>query len=525
MKNISLKKIGNKISINIFIVLLLTINILSPHIYGKTEPTENLQDLNELQYIKSIINESLLDLQFIYNITENLSKIIFTEYNESAGEIAKGREFGTKGEHKAAEILYENMTKLGLYTTKEKIENIPNVPGCSKLTHKIEILDYKLIITNETSNYSETVDCSPSFTICGPRGKPFKNDYNFSYTGLKVRREHPSLLENKEDYVLIYNASYPAKVNGSDDITCGGLKFYIGSLKKILNSLKDYLLRPHFKGYLCYDFNNDTHDMVYPTLTLAGGFTHLFFINGSIGRMINSSVEDFTVNFYINQSYNDSVISYNVIGQLNGTDPSKTVIVDCLYDSWWTQGTADAAIGMGIVMGIAKYFTDHNIKPKYNLKFIGFCGEEYDMLGAYYYEATHRDENIIYVIDLNQVGFKQEKPRLKLEIVTNTKPFLDEIRKVVERTDYVNRTGNTTDLKLAYQRIGHISDDRVFAIKRPFSCKTVCFLKGEEWLLHHRDGLNHNEGDTIQYFDWNDVSATGEMVWNVTEYLAVNNIN
>lgn len=466
------EKMGNKISINIIILLLLAINVLSPQIYGKTESTGNLQDLNELQYIKSIINESLLDLEYIYSITENLSYIIFTEYNESAGEIAKGREFGTKGEWRAAEILYENMTKLGLNTTMEKIENIPNVPGCSKLTYKTEVLDYKLIITNKTSNYSETVDCSPSASKFGPRSKPFKKDHNFSYTGLKVRREHPSLLEDKEDYVLISGISYPKEINGTENITCDGLKFYINGLKDSLSQfLKDYLLHPHFKGYLSYDITNDTHDQ--------GGSkcAPQFSINGSIGRMINSSVEDYIVDFYLNQQLNKSVTSYNVIGQLNGTHSSKTVIIDCLYDGWWNQATADSAIGMGIVMGIAKYFADHSsIKPYYNVKFIAFGGEEYGMRGARYYEATHRDEKIIYVVDLNQLGFTQEeKFRLKLEIVTNKKKFTDEVWKIVERTDYINRTGNTADIKPFTQLIGHISDDRVFATKRPFSCKTVCF--------------------------------------------------
>ena len=33
----------------------------------------------------------------IYNITKALSNIIFTEYDEENGEMAKGRAFGTKG--------------------------------------------------------------------------------------------------------------------------------------------------------------------------------------------------------------------------------------------------------------------------------------------------------------------------------------------------------------------------------------------------------------------------------------------
>ena len=178
-------------------------------------------------------------------------------------------------------------------------------------------------------------------------------------------------------------------------------------------------------------------------------------------------------------------------------------------------------MGMGIVMCIAKYFKDNNITSKYNIKFIGFGGEEYGLRGAWYHEAAHRNENIAYVIDLNQVGFKQDKPRLKLEIVANTKEFQDEIQPVVERTDYVNRTGNLTDLRFFNNRAGFISDDRPFALRRSHRCKTVCLIKGSRWILHHRDGEGHTEGDVIKYFDWADVSATGEIALNITKYVSL----
>ena len=218
---------------------------------------------------------------------------------------------------------------------------------------------------------------------------------------------------------------------------------------------------------------------------------------------------------------NHSIISYNVIGLLKGTDPTKTVIVDGLYDCWWNQGTADGAMGMACVLGIAKYFVDHNITPKYNLKFIGFAGEEYGMRGANYYEAAHRKENIINVVDFNQIGMTQVEPRLRLEVVTNTPQFRDEIWEVVKRTDYVGRTGNVTDIIPNYLRIGHVSDDRPFAISRPFRVKTVCLLKGGRWVLHHRDGVGHTEGDVLKYFNWTDVSVTGEIGLNITKYLVL----
>ena len=469
----------------------------------------------------------MLDLQYIYNITENLSYIVFTEYNESAGELAKGRYFGTKGEHKAAEILFENMTKLGLYTIKEQIQNIEKIgrPGLSKLTHKIEILDYGLKINNET-----VIDFHIAPSTKGPRGNPNQLDYNFSYNGLKVILKPKfllpwkitHLLSVKEDFVFIEleRAFYP-------DLQFPIIKFlsrFISPLSRPLlfgpgyikykpEITRLYYFSPHCKGIIRYDANASTYNQ-----GNNGEKVPIIYINGTIGKKILDDIEHASVDFYLNQTYNDSVISYNVIGQLNGTDPTKTVIVDCLYDSWWTQGTADAAIGMAMALGVAKYFADNNIKPKYNIKFIGFGGEEIGVRGAFYYEAAHKDENIIYVIDLNQIGFWQNGPRLTLNVICNKLSFLREIWKIIEKINYKEITKDTADIKPVWLPLGAPSDDQAFAIFRP-GVKTVCFLKDTGWLFHHRDGLGHTEGDAIKYFDWDDVNATGQIVLNVTKYL------
>ena len=94
------KKLFKKFITSSLIFFLITIAIF---------PNVNSQYINTYytdDEISKIINESILDLQYIYNLTEALSNIIFTEYDEENGEQAKGRVFGSKGEHKAAEILY-----------------------------------------------------------------------------------------------------------------------------------------------------------------------------------------------------------------------------------------------------------------------------------------------------------------------------------------------------------------------------------------------------------------------------------
>ena len=53
-----------------------------------------------------------LDLEFIHSITENLSNVIYDAYDD--GELSKGRAFGSKGEHYAANYIYNTMDEIGL---------------------------------------------------------------------------------------------------------------------------------------------------------------------------------------------------------------------------------------------------------------------------------------------------------------------------------------------------------------------------------------------------------------------------
>jgi hypothetical protein len=222
----------------------------------------------------------------------------------------------------------------------------------------------------------------------------------------------------------------------------------------------------------------------------------------------------------LEQKLNTSVISYNVIGQLNATNPENdTVIIDCLYDSWWCQGTADSAIGMAMVLAIAKWFNESNITPKYNIKFIGFSGEEHGFVaGSKYYENLHKNENIRYVIDLNQLGFWQNNSKLILNIIANKFDFLGEVWKIVKQSDYGNRVDSSKKARPIFMKDGGPSNTKPFAENRD-DCKTVCFLKDSGWRYHHRDGLNHTEGDVLKYFDPEDVNVTGEIILNVVKYL------
>jgi len=466
-------------------------------------------------------------------------------------------------------------------------------PAQGKLTTKPDILDYQLTIKNLTSNNTITPDCyisvrwndsnhfSPSDT--------YNLTHNFSYTGLVIREEELNIsIINLSNYIFneiltnftgsgyfdllnyiillfenYYNftfanidsentstwPSYMRPINISQDFvfireaqyfnpkylteTEKFLKFHIGIrtvAKIIMNNyglVNHKCYEPYLKGTILFDYSNESHNW-----RAHDSYLNDIYINGTDGKPIFEDMYNHTVDFYINQRWNTSVESYNVIGQINGTNQNKTIILSSLYDSSWSQGTADSAIGIGIILAIAKHMkkleTEYNIKPKYNVKFIAFGGEEYDMRGAWSYEKKHQDEKIQTVIDLNQLGFTQEKPKCTLHILTNKiyhKMYtLQEISSI---TDYKTRTGDTTDFHIGYYPFGSVSNDLVFALKRgiipPFNknTNTVMFLKDFGWILHHRDGVNHTEGDSMKYYNWTDTNVTAELVWNVTKFYAI----
>jgi len=55
-------------------------------------------------------NDFILSTDMICRVTENLSNVIYTAYDDS--ELRKGRAFGSKGEHYAADYLYDVIVSL-----------------------------------------------------------------------------------------------------------------------------------------------------------------------------------------------------------------------------------------------------------------------------------------------------------------------------------------------------------------------------------------------------------------------------
>lgn len=573
------------------------------------------------------------DYQLIHNVTQYLSWRINQSYDTS--ELAKGRFFGSKGEHDAANHLAMEMYELHLYDPPDIYLNSGKsyrqliVDGYNtnleinyrnltihhgnETTYlkdfytttqwgKISLLPHKLTpdkteyLSNNDANYtnlqigflpilnlSRIIDdfFNATFTedffdkfidnvtlldedqLDANITTLFEHYYNFSFEDIldhpgnatKLPWYNETLFNGiTSDYIAFGenpgfnpNKSWAPGVNffqkcaqrfinhlkkiagfdippSTNEMEPWWQWFVFNKIKLITKILYAFPNLPHHcRGIILYDYDNHSFD------SSAGKFALPFiYINGTLGKQINQSKQDYRIDFKLNQSWNDNVESYNVVGQINGTDPTHTTLIECLYDSLWDQGSADSAIGCGMVLAFAKYMKqleNLSIIPKQNVRFILFGGEEEGLKGASYYENNSK-ENITTVIDLNQLGFDQRDPSrpLIMNAATNRlwfKQILDDITGI---TDYEGRKNDGTLFRTSWTPIGSWSDERAFAEKlslRPL-LTTAMFLKDFNWTRHHHDGENHTKGDTMDYYDENDIKLDMEMIWNVTRFFLYN---
>jgi hypothetical protein len=340
-----------------------------------------------------------------------------------------------------------------------------------------------------------------------------------------------------EDYFFNPNPSVPDWYNRIPKVLKVNIEKHVMSFLRLVHKKYD----EKFKGIIYYDFHDDTFDMNY----LFNTPVPVIFINGSLGEKITADISNTTVDFYLDQTWEDQVYSKNIIGEIPGKDNSKTVIVSCLYDSWWCQGTGDAAIGMGMVLALAKYmkklYDDYNIQPKYTVKFIAFCGEEYLVRGGKYYNKIHRTEDIAAMIDLNQLGFKQPPGYLNSDLVlqlwSNKDRTRQKLSKITSAVNWAERTNNKysgPSYHLGNFTGGPTGNKDPFVMSRIVpgfirhrrDMESVYLLKDFEWRMHHRSGSDgtkhHTKGDTTQWKDNDDIDVTAEMAWNITKYYTIN---
>jgi hypothetical protein len=260
-------------------------------------------------------------------------------------------------------------------------------------------------------------------------------------------------------------------------------------------------------------------------------------VNRTIGEFLrdHSPCQDNTISGYITEIYRHenhesippqpAAETYDVAAYLNITKSpqDKTIVISNRYDSMWGECPGDSGCGTGIVMGIAKYFKDYNITPKYNLTFLFTTGEEEGYRGAQYYSDLHENDNIIKWIGFDQLGIHN------ISLVNYFKNPIDNqiCREIANETNYTGRTHYNIENDTVHYGIirpkllGNGAEDIVF-FQRKNNCDTILIHKDGKWDSHHRRGLNLTQGDVLTDIDRNDINVTYEFGWSVVKYFTVN---
>jgi hypothetical protein len=262
-----------------------------------------------------------------------------------------------------------------------------------------------------------------------------------------------------------------------------------------------------------------------------------FSVNKSVGEWLVNNASTTTVSGYFEQEDNN-VDAYNVVGNLTieQSPDDKIVILSSRFDGWWGETPGDSAAGTAIILGIAKYFDDYEIKPKYNLSFLFTTGEEYLMRGSWHYSLTHPNNehtspdkkvNIIRWIGTDQLGFTQpEEPDPEFVYLACCKNETDRsiVENITSLSDFESKTGLNFKTEAVNLQAPISNLDDVAWIPRK-NCKTIGICKDDPniaWRRHHTAGMNYEEGDSLKNMNRSEVNETFELVWDIVKYYTVN---
>ena len=92
-----------------------------------------------------------------------------------------------------------------------------------------------------------------------------------------------------------------------------------------------------------------------------------------------------------NRTIPEGATSYNVIGEITGTDKKDEVIMlGGHLDSWHAAtGATDNAIGCAIMMEAARLIKATGVKPRRTIRVALWSGEEQGLLGSQAYVKEH----------------------------------------------------------------------------------------------------------------------------------------
>ena len=135
-------------------------------------------------------------------------------------------------------------------------------------------------------------------------------------------------------------------------------------------------------------------------------------ISTSDAEILSSMLKmDKNIKFYFKQNCKqmDDVLSYNVIGEIIGSEfPNEYILVGGHLDSWdLGDGSHDDGAGCVQSMDVIRLLRLSNVKPKRSIRVVLFMNEENGLRGATKYaeESFAKGENHIFALESDAGGF------------------------------------------------------------------------------------------------------------------------
>jgi len=448
-----------------------------------------------------------LDFEFIYKVVENLSNVVKT--------YPKGRDAGTPGNHYAGNLVKGWMEEIGLQNVHtEDIRSDWGWGDTWENPHNL-LYDSNYHLDGWVENLSLTKNYIQWYLhvkVYDTRNR-LVAEKNFSQDECFPFMKEESITGSHNVTLHDVTVADEFKTGGSDQVVLLEADWrdpYAWWISNMTN-----LKRPNVKGFILMDCHDDTFFMepsgtsspiIRPRFSEPG-----FSINGSSGKWIKQYLnsKDYTVKVdFCSEWAWQQVESWNVIGEIPGRSP-QIAIINGFYDGWWNQATCDEAVGVGLILGIAKYIIDNHITPELTLRFISWGSHEWYFNGAKDYLKTHaiktygsqmRDsdelEDIIYVFNPGNFGFNNTY-NMSFNVGSELDdPLMKYMQRIAQELHYTERTGigitgeysvYGTESYVFYH--GHHYPERY--------CEHAIEYDRFPYPGYHRDGKNHTQGDVF----------------------------
>ena len=114
---------------------------------------------------------------------------------------------------------------------------------------------------------------------------------------------------------------------------------------------------------------------------------------GRIARMVEKNVPVTLELNMQNKFYPENKASFNIIGEIPGTDPQlkdEVVMIGAHFDSWHSgTGATDNGAGSGVMLEAMRLLKTLDLKPRRTIRIGLWTGEEQGLLGSRAYVARH----------------------------------------------------------------------------------------------------------------------------------------